>query len=30
MNDLAHDLERIAAAWDRRLTDIKRLAEGAT
>jgi DNA-binding transcriptional ArsR family regulator len=28
LSDLARDLERIAAAWDRRLAAIKRLAEG--
>ena len=28
LSDLARDLDRIAAAWDRRRVDIKRLAEG--
>jgi len=28
LSDVARDLDRIAAAWDRRLADIKRLAEG--
>lgn len=27
LSDLARDLDRIAAAWDRRLADLKRLAE---
>jgi hypothetical protein len=27
LSDLARDLDRIAATWDRRLADIKRLAE---
>jgi DNA-binding transcriptional ArsR family regulator len=27
LNDVAHELERIAASWDHRLAQIKRLAE---
>jgi len=27
LSSLARDLDRLAAAWDRRLADIKRLAE---
>ena len=30
LNDVARDLERIADAWDQRLLQIKRLAEGTT
>jgi DNA-binding transcriptional ArsR family regulator len=29
LSDVARDLERIAAGWDRRLARIKRLAEGS-
>lgn len=28
LSDLARDLDRIAETWDRRLADLKRLAEG--
>jgi hypothetical protein len=27
LSSLARDLDRLAAAWDRRLADVKRLAE---
>ena len=30
LSGLARDLDRLAAAWDRRLTDLKRLAEDQT